>query len=97
LVAQGFIAVDAFQRSTSHPQIFAAGNLATRVDRDLARGGVCAARVGVPLANNLRAVLTGVAPHPYTPQVNTLNLLACGDKYAIASWGSWSAEGRWVW
>ncbi|MDR3369054.1 FAD-dependent oxidoreductase [Rhodoferax sp.] len=97
LDSQGCIAVDAFQRSTSHPQIFATGDVSTRVDRDLARSGANAVQAGVPLANNLRAVLTGVAPRPFTPQVKTLNLLACGDKYAIASWGSWSAEGRWVW
>ena len=63
----------------------------------VARSGVYAVRAGVPLAANLRAVLAGVAPKPYTPQAKTLNLLACGEKYAIASWGSWSAEGRWVW
>jgi Fe-S-cluster-containing hydrogenase component 2 len=50
-----------------------------------------------PLARNLRAVLAGVAPSPYIPQEKTLNLLACGEKYAIASWGNWSAQGRWVW
>jgi pyridine nucleotide-disulfide oxidoreductase family protein len=94
---QGFVAVDAFQRSTSHPQVFAAGDVATRVDLPLARSGVYAVRAGPPLARNLRAVLAGVAPSPYIPQEKTLNLLACGEKYAIASWGNWSAQGRWVW
>jgi NADH dehydrogenase FAD-containing subunit len=28
---------------------------------------------------------------------NTLNLLSCGNHEAIASWGGWSAQGRWVW
>ncbi len=59
---QGFIAVDEFQRSTSHPAVFAAGDVSTRVDRQLARSGVYAVRAGPPLAKNLRAVLAGIAP-----------------------------------
>ncbi|MBK9442899.1 MAG: FAD-dependent oxidoreductase [Comamonadaceae bacterium] len=94
---QGFIAVDEFQRSTSHPAVFAAGDVSTRVDRQLARSGVYAVRAGPPLAKNLRAVLAGVAPTRYTPQEKTLNLLSLGDKSAVASWGNYSAQGRWVW
>jgi pyridine nucleotide-disulfide oxidoreductase family protein len=97
LDAHGFVAVDEFQRSTSHPQVFAAGDVSTRMDMQVARSGVYAVRAGPPLARNLRAVLGGVAPSPYLPQSRTLNLLACGEKYAIASWGNWSAEGHWVW
>ena len=93
---EGFIAVDASQRSCSHPQVFAAGDVSTRSDRTLARSGVYAVRAGPPLAGNLRAVLAGIEPSPYTPQDKTLNLLSCGDGHAIASWGDWSAEGRWV-
>lgn len=94
---QGFIAVNEFQRATSHPEVFAAGDVSTRVDRVLARSGVYAVRAGPPLANNLRAVLAGVAPTAYTPQEKTLNLLSCGNQHAIASWGPYAAEGRWVW
>jgi NADH dehydrogenase FAD-containing subunit len=79
---EGFVAVDALQRSTSHPHVFAA---------------VDAVRAAPPFSKNLRAVLAGVAPSPYTPQVNTLTLLSCGDRCAIASWGKWSTQGRWVW
>jgi hypothetical protein len=34
---------------------------------------------------------------PHRPQARTLNLLACGDRRAIASYGGWSAQGRWAW
>ena len=34
---------------------------------------------------------------PYTPPPRTLNLLACGSRYAIGTWGPFSFEGRWVW
>jgi pyridine nucleotide-disulfide oxidoreductase family protein len=94
---QGFVSVNALQHSTSHPGVFAASDVATRVDLMLPRSGVYAVHAGVPLSNNLRACLAGVAPSPYTPQDKTLNLLSCGDRRAIASWGTWSAQGRWVW
>ena len=59
--------------------------------------GLLNTKIPVTLAANLRAVLAGAEPQPYSPQANTLNLLACGEKYAIASWGGWSAQGKWVW
>ena len=52
---------------------------------------------GAPLALNLRRFLAGGELLPYRPQRRALNLLACGERYAIASWGAWSAEGAWVW
>jgi NADH dehydrogenase FAD-containing subunit len=54
-------------------------------------------RAGPPLALNLRRFLAGGALQPYRPQPRALNLLSCGARYAIAAWGPWSAEGRWVW
>ena len=81
LDASGFIAADAFQRSTSHPHVFAAGDVSSRV----------------ALAKNLAAVVTGAPLTQHQPPKNTLNLLSCGDQRAIASWGSFAAEGRWVW
>ena len=94
---QGFIAVDAFQRSTSHDRIFAVGDVSTRIDQPLPRSGVYAVRAGPALLTNLTAVLAGVPPVPHMPPKNTLNLLSCGDHYAIATWGDYSAQGRWVW
>ncbi len=97
LDAEGFVAVDALQRAIHHPQVFAAGDVATRVDLSLPRSGVYAVRAGPPLTHNLRTVLAGLDPRPYMPQHKTLNLLSCGNRCAIASWGSWSTQGRWVW
>lgn len=94
---RGFIAVDACQRSTSHPQVFAVGDISTRMDRKLARSGVYAVRAGPALAANLAAAVAGQPLQPHQPPEKTLNLLACGDRIAIASWGSFTAQGRWVW
>jgi pyridine nucleotide-disulfide oxidoreductase family protein len=97
LDAHGFVAVDACQRSTSHPQVFAAGDVSTRIDRPMARSGVYAVRAGPALARNLAAFLAGQPLTAHQPPAQTLNLISCGDRYAIASWGKYSAEGRWVW
>jgi pyridine nucleotide-disulfide oxidoreductase family protein len=94
---QGFVAVDACQRSTSHPQVFAAGDVSTRMDRPMARSGVYAVRAGPALARNLAATLAGQPLTAHQPPTQTLNLISCGDRYAIASWGRHSAQGRWVW
>ena len=93
----GFIAVNAFQQSTSHPQVFAAGDVATRVDAPHSRSGVYAVRAGPALLANLRAMVAGDELKPWQPPQRTLNLLACGEQYAIAAWGPFSWEGRWVW
>lgn len=93
----GFIAVNAFQQSTSHPAVFAVGDVASRVDAPRARSGVYAVRAGPPLMANLRAAWQGDSLRPYKPQKRTLNLLSCGDRHAIAAWGAFSVEGRWVW
>ncbi len=94
---QGFVATGATLQSTSHPEVFAAGDVASRTDRAVPRSGVYAVRAGPPLALNLRRHLAGGALEPYIPQRRSLNLLACGRRDAIASWGAWSAQGAWVW
>jgi NADH dehydrogenase FAD-containing subunit len=93
---EGFVAVDATQRSTSHPQVFVASDVATRVDLTLPRNEIDAMRTNLSLVKNLRAVLASIEPSPCTPTAKTLNLLSCGNRRAIVSWGKWSAQGRWV-
>ena len=94
---QGFVATGATLQSTSHPEVFAAGDVAVRSDAPRPRSGVYAVRAGPPLALNVRRWLAGGGLQPHRPQAHALNLMACGEKTAIASWGPWSAEGRWVW
>lgn len=93
----GFVAVNRFQQSTSHPAVFAAGDVASRVDAPHARSGVYAVRAGPPLLFNLRAAMQNQALKPYFPPKRTLNLIACGARHAIAAWGGVSVEGAWVW
>lgn len=97
LDGEGFLAVDMYQRSTSHSRVFAAGDVSTRMDRPLARSGNYAVRAGAALAHNLSAAVAGSALRPHQPPAATLNLLSCGGHYAVATWGSFSAQGWWVW
>jgi selenide,water dikinase len=97
LDGRGFVATGPTLQSTSHPEVFAAGDAATRQDVSHPRSGVYAVRAGPPLARNLRLVLDGVSPLAYQPQARSLNLLSCGDRTAIAAWGPLTVEGAWVW
>ncbi|MEO6986115.1 MAG: FAD-dependent oxidoreductase [Paralcaligenes sp.] len=92
-----YIAVDEHYRSTSHPDVFAVGDICARQDMVVGRSGVHAVHAGPVLAKNLLAALHGGAMQIYKPRRRSLYLLACGRRYAIASWGNWSAEGKWVW
>jgi selenide,water dikinase len=94
LDADGFVSTGPTLQSTSHPNVFAAGDAASRADAPHPRSGVYAVRAGPPLAANLRAFAAGGTLQPYRPQARSLNLLAEGDGRAIASWGGWASEGR---
>jgi NADH dehydrogenase FAD-containing subunit len=95
--AEGFLLVDAHQRSTSHPHIFAAGDIAARIDRALPHSGVHAVMAGPVLAANLREALAGKPPRAaYRPRRHSLYLINTGDGRAILSYGPLGAEGRWV-
>lgn len=93
----GFVAVHPTLQSISHPSVFAAGDVASVIGHTRPKSGVFAVRQGPPLAENLRRWIRGDAPYPHFPQVRTLNLLATGDRHAIASYGPWTCSGRWVW
>jgi len=94
---QGYILVDAQQRSLSHPNVFAAGDVCIRQDIRLARSGVHAVFTGPVLAHNLFASICGQKLRSYRPRKRSLYLLATGPRHAIASWGIASVQGRWVW
>ncbi len=97
LDGQGFVAVNSFQQSTSHHHVFAAGDVASRVDAPHNRSGVYAVRAGPPLLRNLLLTHFAAPLAAYRPAHRTLNLLSCGGRYAIAAWGGLSVEGAWVW
>ena len=97
LDARGFVATGPTLQSTSHPEVFAAGDVASRVDAPHPKSGVYAVRAGPPLARNLRRFLEGTALERYRPRRRSLNLISLGAKRAIVSWGALAAEGDWAW
>ncbi len=95
---EGFIMVDRYQRSVSHPYVLATGDVAVRQDRLVPHSGVHAVRAGQILAANLTAMIDGVAPsRSYTPRRASLYLLSTGNSSAILIYGRFAARGRWVW
>lgn len=97
LCESGFIAVGDGQQSTSHPNVFAAGDVSSRIDFPHAKSGVYAVRAGPVLTINLQRALNGQEPTSYQPQKRSLYLLATGPREAILSWGSFTAAGAWAW
>lgn len=93
----GFIAVNEAQQSTSHHNVFAAGDIGSTLIEH-AKSGVHAVRAGPVLAQNLFDVMKGSLPKRlYKTRKVTLYLLATGPQHAVASWGHLSAQGHWVW
>ena len=97
LDAKGFVLTTATLQSLSHADVFAIGDIATRQDQPHAKSGVYAVRSGPPLAANMQRALVDQPLLAHQPPKRTLNLVSCGERSAIAAWGRWSAQGRWVW
>lgn len=91
----GFIRVDRFLRSLSHPDVFAAGDVASMPD-PRPKAGVFAVRQGPILAENLARSLRADPLLPYRPQRAWLVLIALADGSAIADKWQLAASGRWV-
>ena len=96
---QVFIVVSDTLQSVSHPQVFAAGDIATVQGYPRPKAGVFAVRQGKPLFTNLRRIFSGQALVPYRPQAQYLSLIGTGDGRAIASWSGlgWHSSLLWRW
>ena len=94
---QGFMLVNDYLQSQSHETVFGAGDVVTMANHSRPKAGVFAVRQGRPLTENLRRYLLKRLLTRYRPQRRFLKLVSTGDRYAVASRGVWSAEGRWVW
>ena len=94
---RGFILVNDYLQSISHPFVFAAGDIATMVNHPRPKAGVFAVRQGKPLFQNLQRIVLGKPLKPYRPQRNYLSLIGTGDESAIASWGNFGLHCPLLW
>ena len=95
--AAGFVAVAATLQSTSHPEIFAAGDVASMVATPRPKSGVFAVRQGATLADNLRRFATGRPLRRFRAQRQALAIVGLGNDSAVANRGAWHASGALVW
>ena len=96
--AHGFIVVDDSLVSVSHPDVFAAGDIASVAQQPRPKSGVYAVRAGPLLAENLRASLTGKKLRRWRAQRKTLALIGTGKGKAIFSRGKFALGATgWAW
>jgi selenide,water dikinase len=96
---RGFIQLNPALQSTSHPQVFAAGDIASVASYPRPKAGVFAVRQGKPLARNLSRFLSGRTPQPFRPQKHFLRIVGTGDRSAVAAkWHlAWESPLMWRW
>ena len=95
--ANGFIAVNDALQSISHPDVFAAGDVAGQVGQERPKSGVYAVRQGPALAANVRRHAVERPLRRFRAQRHALAIIGLGVGNAVASRGSWAASGPWVW
>ena len=94
---RGFIMVNDYLQSVSHPQVFATGDIATMVNYTRPKAGVFAVRQGKPVYENWCNLIKRQPLQPYTPQSQYLALIGTGDKRAIASRGNLCFHSSLLW
>lgn len=93
----GFLAVGPTLQVLNDADILGAGDCVNLIETPREKAGVYAVRAGPPLARNLRLRVRGQALKRWRPQWRHLALISTGQRHAVASRGSFKAEGAWVW
>ncbi len=94
---RGFVIVNRHLQSTSHPRVFAVGDVAMFAAHPLPKAGVFAVRQAGVLEANLRRYAAARPLVRYRPQRRWLSLISLGERRAVGSYGALAWEGAWVW
>jgi selenide,water dikinase len=94
---RGFLRVNEFLQSQSHPDVFGAGDCVTDPANPRPRAGVFAVKAAPVLASNLRAAIDGTPLARFRGQRRYLALISTGERHAMGVWNGFSWQGRWVW
>ena len=97
LDAEGFVRVGLTLQSVSHPEVFAAGDVAAMDGYQTPRSGVYAVRNGPILATNIGRLIAGGKLVRRRPQRDALYLVTTGGTHAIGTRNGITFEGDWVW
>ncbi|MEL6778993.1 MAG: selenide, water dikinase SelD [Cyanobacteria bacterium J06597_16] len=95
LTPDGFIAIEDTLQTRSHPNVFAAGDVATMVNHKRPKAGVFAVRQGPPLYENLKRQVSGEPLKSFKPQRRYLNIIDTDTETSIASWGPFAIHAKW--
>jgi NADH dehydrogenase FAD-containing subunit len=94
----GWIRVQDTLQSTSHPNIFAAGDCCYAFALALPKAGVYALQEGPILARNLERFAQHQPLENFNPNTNgCLQFLSCGDGTALGFAFGLPLRGRWIW
>ncbi len=94
---RGFIAVDEYLRSCSHPEVFAVGDCADMLHDPRPKAGVYAVRQAPYLVENLRMAFHQGNGKAINLQSDFLSLISLGEKSAVGCRNGMVVSGRWVW
>ncbi len=94
---RGFVRVGLSLQAVSHPDVFAAGDVASIDGYDVPRSGVYAVRSGPTLATNIRRLIAGGKLIRPRPQRDAMYLISTGGTHAIGTRNGMSFEGDWAW
>jgi len=94
---RGFIEVNQYLQSTSHPDVFACGDVSAMTTDPRPKAGVFAVRSAPFLLHNLTAALTQKPMRPLKLQKDFLSLIALGEHKAVGMRSGLTFSGKWVW
>jgi selenide,water dikinase len=95
--AAGFLLTNDLLQSTSHANVFGAGDCVSELGYPRPKAGVFAVRAAPILAANLRAAIDGRPLQAFMPPRNYLALVSTGARHAVGAWNGFAWQGRWAW